>query len=147
MFRVLFISVFCLLQTAAILSAQTSLNPADSVAVVTAMARQETAWNRGDIDEFMETYWKSDNLQFIGANGPTYGWQQTLDNYKRRYPDREAMGKLSFDILTIDQRSPTVISLVGKFHLERTIGNLEGYFLLLWQKFDGKWLIVADHTS
>ncbi len=111
---------------------QAALAREDSLAVVEAMARQETAWNRGDIDAFMETYWKSDNLQFIGVNGPTYGWQATLDNYRRRYPDREAMGRLSFDILRMDQRSPTVVSLIGKFHLQRSIGDLEGFFLLIW---------------
>mgnify|MGYP006278134879 FL=1 len=127
--------------------AQEALVREDSLAIAEAMDRQESAWNRGDLDAFMETYWKSDNLQFIGANGPTYGWQATLDNYRRRYPDRAAMGRLSFSILRMDQRSATVVSLIGKFHLRRRIGDLEGYFLLIWQKIEGQWRIVADHTS
>jgi len=127
--------------------AQEPLVREDSLAIAAAMAGQEAAWNRGDIDAFMETYWKSDDLQFLGAGGPTYGWQATLDNYRRRYPDRQAMGLLSFDILRMDQRSPTVMSLLGKFHLKRSIGDLEGFFLLIWKKIDGRWLIVADHTS
>lgn len=147
MHRILLFTSSFILALPLALTAQNAAFAADSAAVVQEMARQEAAWNRGDIDAFMESYWKSDDLQFIGANGPTYGWQQTLDNYKRRYPDREAMGRLSFDILTLNRRSPTVMSLIGKFHLQRSIGDLEGFFLLIWQKIDGRWLIVADHTS
>lgn len=145
--RVLFLLLLLGILAPASAWSQGALVREDSIAIAAAMARQEAAWNRGDVDAFMETYWRSDNLQFIGANGPTYGWQATLDNYRRRYPDRQAMGRLSFDILRMDQRSPTVVSLIGKFHLRRSIGDLEGFFLLIWQKIDGQWLIVADHTS
>ncbi len=109
--------------------------------------KQSQAWNKGDIPTFMETYWKSDNLQFIGSSGVTYGWQNTLEGYQKRYPNKEAMGKLSFDIINVDKRSKKVISLVGKFKLSRTIGDLSGHFLLLFKKIKGKWLIIADHTS
>lgn len=112
-----------------------------------AMKIQEDAWNRGDIDAFMEWYWKSDQLQFIGGSGPTFGWQNTLDNYKKRYPDRAAMGKLQFDILQVDVRSKKVISLIGKYTLTREKDTPTGHFLLIWKKFKGKWLIVADCTS
>lgn len=122
-------------------------NAKDAEAVKKVLSLQEEAWNQGDIDTFMEYYWKSDNLQFIGKSGPVYGWKSTLERYKKGYPDQEAMGKLSFDIINLDQRSKKVISVVGKFKLDRTIGNLEGYFLLIFQKIKGQWVIVADHTS
>ena len=63
------------------------------------MTTQSEAWNRGDIDGFMTTYWKSEKLQFIGSKGATYGWQNTLDRYKKSYPSKEAMGFLTFDII------------------------------------------------
>jgi Domain of unknown function (DUF4440) len=107
---------------------------------------QAKSWNEGNIDGFMEYYWKSDNLQFIGSNGITYGWQNTLDRYKNSYPDNAAMGKLSFDIIKVDKRSKKVITLVGKFHLKREVGDLEGIFLLVWKKINGKWKIVVDQT-
>ena len=117
-------------------------------AVQKVLLEQQEDWNTGDIDAFMKHYWKSDQLQFIGASGVTYGWQNTLDNYKRRYPNRQAMGKLKFDILEVNQRSRKVISLVGKFYLTREeIDDLSGHFLLIFQKIKGKWKIVADHTS
>lgn len=113
------------------------------------MTTQSEAWNRGDIDGFMETYWKSEQLQFIGSKGPTYGWQNTLDRYKKSYPSKEAMGHLTFDIINLDKRSRKVISVVGKWHLKRNddLGDLEGHFLLILKKIKGKWLIVADHSS
>ena len=108
---------------------------------------QSKHWNNGDIDAFMESYWNSDKLQFIGSSGITYGWQETLDGYKERYPDKEAMGKLTFEVLDMTKRSKKVISMVGKFSLERKIGDLSGHFLLIWQKKKGEWVIVADCTS
>ena len=116
-------------------------------AIKSAMQAQQDAWNKADIPTFMEHYWKSPKLQFIGASGPTYGWQNTLERYNKNYPDAATMGKLTFDIINIDKRSNKVYSVVGKFHLSRTIGDAEGHFLLIWEKKKGKWVIVADCTS
>ena len=95
------------------------------------MTTQSEAWNRGDIDGFMTTYWKSEKLQFIGSKGITYGWKNTLDRYKKSYPSKETMGFLTFDIINLDKRSRKVISVVGKWHLKRDadLGNLKGHFL------------------
>lgn len=109
--------------------------------------RQAQCWTNGDLDCFMEGYWKSDSLKFIGKSGLTYGWQQTLDNYKKNYNSREAMGTLRFDILEMDLLNAKTCFVIGKYHLTRTIGNLEGHFSLLWKKIDGDWVIVADHSS
>src|SRR5687768_5676340 len=111
------------------------------------LATQTEAWNRGDIKSFMQTYWKSDSLMFIGKSGVTRGWQQTLDNYKKGYPDTAAMGKLSFDILSVQQLSPQSFFVVGKWMLKRTIGDLSGHYTLLLRKLKGQWVIVADHSS
>lgn len=109
--------------------------------------QQEADWNRGDIDAFMKAYWKSEELQFGGANGITKGWQQTLEGYKKSYPDRETMGKLSFQVKDISRHSPEVISLTGSWMLEREKDQPGGHFLLIWRKIDGEWKIVVDHTS
>ena len=111
------------------------------------MADQQEAWNEGDIPRFMEHYWKSPKLVFLGESGPIYGWQSTLDRYYKRYPDRQAMGTLEFTIKDIQQRSDTVFSVIGGYYLTREgIEDLEGVFLIIFQNFDGKWLIVADST-
>ncbi|HPI05274.1 MAG TPA: nuclear transport factor 2 family protein [Saprospiraceae bacterium] len=111
------------------------------------MADQELAWNRGDLEGFMLGYWHSDSLRFIGSRGLTYGWQQTLDNYKKGYPDTEAMGKLKFTILSVEQLSKRSAYVIGKWHLARKAGDLEGHYTLLWKKVKGVWVIVADHSS
>lgn len=119
----------------------------DFQAIRKVLATQQDAWNRGDIDAFMDYYWKSPDLQFVGSNGPTYGWQQTLERYKRNYSSRELMGTLQFDILNLNQRSKKLVSVLGKFTLQRKNDQPSGYFLLLFQKMKGKWVIVADHTN
>jgi uncharacterized protein (TIGR02246 family) len=111
------------------------------------LAAQTEAWNRGDVEGFMQTYWKSDSLMFIGKSGVTRGWQQTLNNYKKGYPDTAAMGKLSFDIIKVEQLSPQSFFVVGKWMLKRTIGDLSGHYTLLLRKMGGRWVIVADHSS
>ena len=119
----------------------------DMEAVKRILIQQSVDWNKGDIDAFMEYYWKSEDLQFIGSGGVIKGWQATLERYKRTYPDRDAMGQLTFDILEVHQLSRKVIMLTGKYTLERKNDRPTGYFLLMWKKMKGKWLIVADHTS
>ncbi|MBO9681119.1 MAG: DUF4440 domain-containing protein [Flavisolibacter sp.] len=111
------------------------------------LATQTGSWNRGDIEGFMQTYWKSDSLLFIGKSGVRFGWQETLNNYKKGYPDTIAMGKLSFDIIRIKKLSPEYYYVVGKWMLKRTIGDLSGHYDLLLRKIKGKWYIIADHSS
>lgn len=112
------------------------------------MARQEAAWNQGNLDSFMIGYWPSDSLRFIGSRGLTYGWQTTLDNYRKSYPDRDAMGTLKFTILSVEKLSRRSAYVIGKWRLTRgEKGDLSGHYTLLWRKIHGKWVIVADHSS
>ena len=111
------------------------------------LATQTESWNRGDVEGFMETYWKSDSLMFIGKSGVVRGWQQTLDNYKKGYPDTAAMGKLSFDIIQVKPVSEEYAFVVGKWMLKRSIGDVSGHYTLLLRRMDGQWRIVADHSS
>jgi uncharacterized protein (TIGR02246 family) len=108
---------------------------------------QTESWNKGDIEGFMQTYWKSDSLMFIGKSGVHFGWQETLNNYKKGYPDTTAMGKLSFDIINVKKLSPEYYYVVGKWMLKRTIGDLSGHYDLLLRKINGKWYIISDHSS
>jgi ketosteroid isomerase-like protein len=119
----------------------------DERAILDALSTQKNAWNNGDLNRFMDTYWKNDSLMFIGKSGVTYGWQNTLENYKKGYPDTAAMGKLNFDILHVKRLSALYYSVVGKWYLTRSIGNVGGHFTLLFKKIKDKWLIVSDHSS
>lgn len=139
-FSLFFIMLFSLFH---ISSAQSP----DETIIRSEIEKQRLAWNKGDIESFMGTYWQNDSLMFIGKSGVTYGWQNTLNNYKRGYPDTAAMGKLDFDILQVKPLSDTYFFVVGKWHLTRSIGNAGGYFTLLFRKIKNKWVIVADHSS
>lgn len=108
---------------------------------------QAISWNKGDLEGYMQGYWKSDSLQFIGRSGVTYGWENTLQNYKRSYPNPEAMGQLAFTVLQVNDISPTAAYVTGKWTLTRSAGNLEGYFTLLLRRINNEWKIVADHSS
>lgn len=143
-----YLSIF-LLASISICSAQTRPASAtgDEIAIRQLLDKQTQAWNRGDIETFMETYWKSDSLMFIGKSGVTYGWTNTLNNYKKGYPDTTAMGKLSLDILLIKRLSFQYFQVIGKWHLQRSIGDLSGHYTLLIKKIKGKWVIISDHSS
>lgn len=108
---------------------------------------QTKAWNEGNLEKFMVGYWESDSLMFIGSSGVTYGWQKTLDNYKRGYPSRDAMGTLTFNILQVQRIADDHFFVVGKWHLQRTAGDLKGHYTLIWKKIKGEWKIISDHSS
>ena len=108
---------------------------------------QSDAWNRGDIPAFMQAYWQNDSLTFIGKSGPTYGWQPTLDHYKKVYPGKAAMGYLTYSNLQVKKLSNVYFFIIGSWHLKRDAGDVGGTFTLLMQKIAGHWKIVVDHTS
>jgi beta-aspartyl-peptidase (threonine type) len=125
--------------------ATTSQTPV--AAITDILTIQADAWNRGDVEAFMDHYWKSDELTFSSSGNTTRGWSQTLDNYKRRYPTRESMGRLAFDNLEIRLLSDKAALVLGRWHLAREPDPVEGNFSLIFQRIDGRWLIVHDHTS
>ena len=108
---------------------------------------QTTAWNTGDLEKFMIGYWENDSLMFIGKSGITYGWQKTLENYKKGYPNKEAMGILSFDIIQVKKLSSRYYFVLGKWHLKRTIGDLSGHYTLIFKKIKNNWVVISDHSS
>src|SRR5436190_21426352 len=119
----------------------------DDVTIIKVLDNQVKAWNKGDSEGFIQGYWKNDSLLFIGKSGINQGWQKTLENYTKRYPDTTAMGKLSFDIILVKELSPEYYYVIGKWMLNRSIGDLNGYYNLLFRKINGTWVIIADHSS
>lgn len=122
------------------------LGQKDITTVLKNMKAQEVSWNSGNIKGFMEHYWKSDSLKFIGSKGVTHGWQKTLDNYLKSYPNKEIMGTLKFSIIESTQLSKESIYIIGKWELQKEKPT-GGHFTLLWKKINGSWVIVTDHTS
>jgi beta-aspartyl-peptidase (threonine type) len=110
------------------------------------LGRQAADWNRGDIEAFMEPYWHDSGLTFSAAGRVTRGWQATLDGYRKRYPDRAAMGRLTFDQLEVFELARDAAFVLGRWHLERA-EPVGGAFTLVLQRRDGRWTIIHDHTS
>ncbi len=119
----------------------------DEHAIRQVTKKQSEAWNKGNIEEYMNGYWQSDSLIFVGKNGLTYGYKNTLENYKKSYPDRASMGKLQLDLLRIKKLSSNYYQVTGKWSLKRTVDDLQGYFTLLFQKIMNSWVIISDHSS
>jgi beta-aspartyl-peptidase (threonine type) len=116
-------------------------------AIEAMLEMQAEAWNAGQIEPFMEHYWKSDDLTFSAGGQTTRGWQNTLDRYRQRYPTIEKMGRLTFDELEIRPLGETAALVLGRWLLAREADALDGNFSLVVRKLDGRWLIVHDHTS
>ena len=123
-----------------------NLHAGDNDDIRAIMSKQELAWNKGDLEQFMVPYLHSEKLMFIGKSGIKYGWQTTLDNYKKSYPDTAAMGQLSFELLKIETNGNSAFVL-GTWKLTRTQDVLSGYHTLYWKKIEGQWLITIDHSS
>ena len=116
-------------------------------AIRNVMDDQAAAWNRGDIESFMIGYWRSPELKFVSGDRVTRGWQQTLDNYKRSYPNKAAMGTLTFSGLEITVLSKDAAVVLGSWSLARASDNPHGKFTLTFRKFKEGWRIIMDHTS
>lgn len=142
-FSLILLSHYCFAQSNSV----NKSNDTDEALIRQLLNDQTEAWNRGDIETFMKTYWKSDSLMFISKSGVTFGWANTLNNYKKNYPDAAAMGKLSFNILSVQRLSTEYFYVIGKWHLQRSMGDLSGHYTLLIKKINGEWVIVADHSS
>lgn len=138
---ILFFLSICLVSASAFAQTKTQQ------AVIALLEKQSAAWNAGDLEGFMDGYWRSDSLLFLGKSGPTYGWAATLANYQKGYPDTVAMGKLRFEFLKIEPIEKNHVFVVGKWFLSRRIGHLQGAFSLLLRKIRGQWVIVSDHSS
>lgn len=141
--KFLIIAIGCLMMTLHVVYAQTT----DAAQIAAALYKSAEDWNSGDLEAYMNAYHKSDSLLFVGSKGLTYGWEKTLKNYKKSYPDADAMGKLEFTIHKLEVLSSDSAFLLGGWKLTRKKGDLSGAFTLLWKKIEGKWVIVIDHSS
>lgn len=119
----------------------------DEQAIRTLLSAQVTEWNKGNITGYMKGYWENDSLVFIGKNGPTYGYDATLQRYKKSYPDAETMGTLTSTILSMKKLSTDYYFVTGKWHLARKQGDLSGSYTLLLQRINSEWVIINDHSS
>ena len=111
------------------------------------MDEQAAAWNRGDIEGFMQGYWNSPQMTFVSGDNVSRGWQAALDRYKKNYDTKEKMGVLTFSDLEINVLSKDAAVVLGNWALQREKDNPKGKFTLIFRKFKDGWRVVHDHTS
>jgi ketosteroid isomerase-like protein len=108
---------------------------------------QQEAWNRGDINSFMNGYARAETTVFVSGDEVTRGWQTVRDRYLKKYSDRAKMGRLTFSDLEIKQLGPDSALGLGRWELKRAVDNPHGLFTLIFRKTPDGWRIVHDHTS
>jgi ketosteroid isomerase-like protein len=116
-------------------------------AIKAVLDRQAAAWNRGDLEGYMDGYDRSNNTEFVGGDTITRGWQTVLDRYRKNYSSREKMGTLTFSDLEITILSKDTALVLGRWHLKRASDEPHGTFTLLFRKTKAGWRIVHDHSS
>ena len=126
-------------------------NPGEDIKAANAIRAvidaQAAAWNRGDIEGYMDGYDRSPNTEFVGGDSISRGWQTVLDNYKRKYDTRAKMGVLTFSDLEITILSKDAALVLGRWRLKRANDEPHGTFSLLFRKTKAGWRIVHDHSS
>lgn len=121
---------------------------ADDAADIRAMLEAQVAgWNSGDVARYMDYYVKSDRLRFASGGSITYGWKETLERYRKSYPDQATMGTLTCTYLDIDVVAPDTAIVFGRWELRRSADQPWGLFTLLVKKTAEGWRVAADHTS
>jgi hypothetical protein len=128
-------------------SCSTSTEKQDKKEILAVMDAQQIAWSKHDLKGFMEGYWKSDSLKFYGSNGLTYGWDKTLENYKKSYPTPDDSGVLNFKINDISKITDGAYFIMGAYHLARKKVDAKGIFMIIFKKIHNEWKIVADTSS
>jgi len=122
--------------------------PPNSVAEIQAvLTAQQDAWNRGDIDAFMNGYARSPSTVFISEDEVRRGWETVRDRYHTRYSDRAKMGTLSFSEIEVTMLSPDAAVVLGRWKLKRENDEPHGRFTLIFKRLPEGWRIVHDHTS
>ena len=123
---------------------QASTSVAEIQSVLTA---QQGAWNRGDIDAFMNGYARSESTVFVSQDEVSRGWETVRDRYRVKYSDRTKMGTLSFSEIEVTMLSPDAAVVLGRWRLKRINDEPHGRFTLIFKRLPEGWRIVHDHTS
>jgi ketosteroid isomerase-like protein len=137
------------LVSAVLFGATESLRPnsKDGAEIRAVLSAQVAAWNRGDVDGFMNGYARSATTEFIAGDKITRGWKTVRDRYRKKYDSREKMGTLTFSELKVTLLSSDAALVIGRWGLVRQHDKPHGRFTLLFRRMAEGWRIVHDHTS
>ena len=128
-------------------SCEQNTEPDDENAIKIVLQKAAEGWNSGNLIEYMDSYWHSDSLMFVGGKTISYGWDSTLYRYQLSYPDKAVMGKLYFSQIRILFKDKQTAVVTGKWKLIRESDIPEGRYTLIFRKLPEGWKIVYDHSS
>ena len=140
-------TILWILATATLSVAQNQKDAKSIAAVRAVLDAQAAAWNRGDVEAYMDGYARSADTVFVSGDRVTRGWQPVLERYKKAYDSREKMGVLTFSDVEVTILSRDAAIVLGRWHLQRSKDEPHGRFTLLFRKTNAGWKIVHDHTS
>jgi len=141
----LLVLTFLIFHSYTLANAQTDQKSIDDIKAV--IDAQRDAWNKGDIEGYMQGYDKSDNTVFVSGDNVTRGWKTVLERYKKSYDSLEKMGQLEFSDLEITLLSNDSAVVLGRWLLKRSKDEPHGRFTLIFKKTESGWRIIHDHTS
>ena len=138
--------IFCT-SVAAIVSAVPTQSQNATAQIRSVLRAQQDAWNRGDVDGFMNGYGRSASTVFVSEDTIRRGWETVRERYRKKYSDRAKMGTLAFSDLEIMLLSPDAGVVLGRWSLKRANDQPHGRFTLIFKRLPEGWRIVQDHTS
>ena len=133
--------------TLLVLAAATAAIAGPEEEIRAVMSAAEAGWNAGDLEAYMGCYLKAEELRFAAGGSVTRGWEKTLARYRQGYPDRTAMGRLTFSDLDVTLLADDAAYVFGRWRLDRAEDAPHGLFTLVFRRADDRWRIVHDHTS
>ena len=139
--------IICSILMAALVCAEPEQPPNSVSQIQSILSAQQDAWNRGDIDAFMNGYARSASTVFISEDEVRRGWETVRDRYRVKYSDRAKMGALSFSDIEVTMLSPDAAAVLGGWRLKRASDEPHGRFTLVFKRLPEGWRIVHDHTS
>ena len=116
-------------------------------AIRAVLQAQADAWNRGDLEAYMDGYDRSPATEFVGGDTITRGWQTVLERYQKKYDSRDKMGVLTFSETEVTVLSKDAALVLGRWRLKRASDEPHGTFSLLFRRRKAGWRIVHDHSS
>ena len=143
----IFLAVWSLIFASNLRAERTTAPRSSQAAIVRVLEAQADAWNRGEIDGYMNGYARSDGTVFVSGDSITRGWKTVRDRYAKKYDNREKMGRLAFSDVEVRLISSDAALVVGKWKLTRKGDKPHGRFTLLFRRGADGWRIVHDHTS
>jgi uncharacterized protein (TIGR02246 family) len=144
-YRRVTLSLFLLILTCGLAHAATQ----DETTIRGVLDAQVAAWNRGDVETFMQGYKNSPDTTFVGKT-VAHGYANILERYRKTYSGKDKMGQLNFTDLEVHPLDANFAAVTGRFHLVRSAsvgGNADGIFSLIFERTESGWKIILDHSS